>query len=168
MLPAVFARMRGRKYVVSAVVFFLVFSLIYVLLDRLNGGYARMAEEYGVFLVVLNVFLNVIMAAGSALLMNLSTAYVSLSGREGKGTFLGSAAVFFGMLTYGCTSCVVAFFAAIGITLSVAVLPLAGLPYKLVSLALVLLGLAWLLIEIRRGRCRMKKKPDPEESGPAQ
>ncbi len=161
MLKAVLLTLKQKNNLLAGVVYFVLFSVIYYLLDLLNGGYGAMAETYGVALVAVNVAINVVMAFGTAFLMMLSTAYVKFSGKEGKGTFLGSAAVFFGMLTYGCTSCVISFFAAIGIAFSVAVLPLAGLPYKLVSLALVGLGLLWLMLEIKRGRCKIRK-PAPE------
>jgi len=156
MLKDVLNLQTQKKYIISAVMFFAVFSVIYFLLDRLNGGYLKMQENYGIFLVIVNIFLNILMASISALMMNLSTAYMHLSGKEGKGTFFGNIAVFFGMLTYGCTSCVIAFFAAIGITLSVAVLPLAGLPYKIIALILLLVGFTWLLLEIKRGKCKVK------------
>lgn len=161
MLKAVLLTLKQKNNLLAGAVYFILFSVIYYLLDLLNGGYGAMAETYGAGLVALNIAINVVMAAGTAFLMMLSTAYVKFSGKEGKGTFLGSAAVFFGMLTYGCTSCVIAFFASIGIAFSVAVLPLAGLPYKLVSLVLVGLGLVWLMLEIKRGRCKIRK-PVPE------
>jgi hypothetical protein len=150
--------MKKPKYLFGAIIFFAGFSVIYFLLDHLNGGYRYLAEEFGMNLVVVNITLNIIMAALSAFMMMLSTAYVKLSGKEGKGTFFGSFAVLFGMLTYGCTSCVIAFFASIGITLAVAVLPLAGLPYKLIALGLLLVGFVWLLFEVKRGKCRVPKK----------
>ncbi|MFA5006870.1 MAG: hypothetical protein WC509_05355 [Candidatus Izemoplasmatales bacterium] len=158
MLREAMAMMRKRPMVLGAAAYFILFSVIYLVLDRLNGGYAAMAAAYGGWLVAVNVALNVAMAGLTAFMMTLSTAYVKLSGREGKGTFLGSAAVFFGMLTYGCTSCVVSFFAAIGIALSVAVLPFAGLPYKLIALGIVVLGVVLLVLEVRRGRCRVRRK----------
>jgi hypothetical protein len=116
-----------------------------------------MIRDYGIYLVVINIFINFLMALISSTMMNFSTAFMSLSGKEGKGTFFGNIAVFFGMLTYGCTSCVIAFFAAIGITLSVAILPLAGLPYKIVAFVILIAGFIWLLIEIKQGKCKVKK-----------
>ncbi len=162
MLDAVWKLIRGKKFVLAGVIYGLVFAFIYFLLDRLNGGYASMAGAYGWVLVGVNVFLNVVMTMVSALMMVLSMAYVSLSGKEGKGTFFGNVAVFFGMLTYGCTSCVISFFAAIGITLSVAVLPLAGLPYKLIAFAILIAGFVWLLLEIKAGKC---KRPPVKDAG---
>ncbi len=160
MLDAAWKMIQGKKYVVAGAIYAVVFATVYFLLDRLNGGYAAMAAAYGWVLVGVNVFLNVVMTSVSALMMVLSTAFVTLSGKEGKGTFFGNIAVFFGMLTYGCTSCVISFFAAIGITLSVAVLPLAGLPYKLIAFAILIAGFVWLLLEIKAGKCKRRPVKD--------
>lgn len=156
LLTSVLEMQKNKKYILSGFVFFSIFMIIYFLLDYLNGGYYEMRNNYGLFLVVVNIILNVIMAFTSSIMMNFSSAYLSLSGKEGKGTFFGNIAVFFGMLTYGCTSCVISFFAAVGITFSVAVLPLAGLPYKLISLVILLLGFLWLIYEIKKGKCKIK------------
>ena len=157
MLRTVIEMQKQKTYLISGIAFFSFFMVIYYMLDRLNGGYIEMKVEYGLYLVIINILLNVIMALTSATMMNFSTAFLSLSGKEGKGTFFGNIAVFFGMLTYGCTSCVVAFFAAIGITLSVAVLPLAGLPYKLIAFVILMIGFGWLVLEIKKGKCKVKK-----------
>ena len=119
-------------------------------------GYQEMADTYGLTLVITNIFLNIIMSFLSALLMNLSQAMVQLKGKEGKAQSFGFFSVLFGILTYGCTSCVIAFFASIGIAFSVAVLPLAGLPYKLISLILIMIGLIWIRHELNRGSCQVK------------
>lgn len=148
---------KQKKYILSGFLFFAVFITIYYLLDYLNGGYQEMISDYGLILVIVNIVLNVTMAIISSTMMNFSSAFLSLSGKEGKGTFFWNIAVFFGMLTYGCTSCVISFFATIGITLSVAVLPLAGLPYKLISFLILIIGFVWLVFEIKKGKCKIKK-----------
>lgn len=155
---------KNRGFLISFGAFFFIYGALYTVLDTLNGGYAEMALEYGSWLVVLNIFLNVTMSFLSAAMMNWSSAFVKLSGKEGKGTFLSSAAVLFGMLTYGCTSCVIAFFAAIGITFSVMILPFAGLPYKLLALVLLIAGAVWLIAEIKRGKCKLPKAASNETS----
>ncbi len=157
MLSTVIQMQKQKKYILSGFLFFAVFITIYYLLDYLNGGYQEMISDYGLILVIVNIVLNVTMAIISSTMMNFSSAFLSLSGKEGKGTFFGNIAVFFGMLTYGCTSCVISFFATIGITLSVAVLPLAGLPYKLISFLILIIGFVWLVFEIKKGKCKIKK-----------
>ncbi|MBU0996600.1 MAG: hypothetical protein KKE16_00980 [Firmicutes bacterium] len=162
MFNTVIEMQKQKKYIIQGSIFLGFFLVIYFLLDRLNGGYALMVENYGVYLVIINILINIFMSFASAFMMNLSTALVKLTGKEGKGTFLSSIAVFFGMLTYGCTPCVIAFFATIGITLSIAVLPLAGLPYKLISVLIIVLGFIWLRYEINHVKCKIPTKDENE------
>ncbi|PKK92550.1 MAG: hypothetical protein CVV61_09170 [Tenericutes bacterium HGW-Tenericutes-6] len=145
-----------KKYVLQGLVFFTLFIVIYTIVDRLNMTYSEMRETYGLYLVILNIFFNLIMSFLSALLMNLSTAMVELKGKEGVASSFGALSVVFGILTYGCTSCVIAFFASIGIAFSVIALPLAGFPYKILSLLIILIGLFWMTREIKNGKCKIK------------
>lgn len=145
-----------KKYLIQGIIFLIFFMLIFTVLDGLNLSYPEMITQYGTFLVVINITLNIVMSFSSALLMNLSTAMAELKGREGKSTSFGFVSVLFGILTYGCTSCVIAFFASIGIVFSVIALPLAGLPYKLISLLLILIGLFFITKEIQKGACTVK------------
>lgn len=156
MLPLVIAMQKEKRFVIQGIITFIFFLVLYFLIDKLSGGYGAMVETFGIYLVMINVLLNVIMSFTSAVMMNLSTALVKTTGKEGKGTFLSSIAVLFGMLTYGCTPCVIAFFATIGIAFSVAVLPLAGLPYKFISLAILSIGYIWLIHEIKKSSCKIK------------
>jgi len=121
-------------------------------------SYKDMMVEYGMFLVILNIFMNIIMSILSTLLMNLSTVMVEINGKESGASNLGFVSILFGILTYGCTSCVIAFFAAIGISFSVIALPLAGFPYKIISLILIIVGLLIVLKQIKSGSCKLKLK----------
>ncbi len=143
------------KYMIQGFIFFILFIIIYTVVDGLNLSYEEMAIQYSPLLVGVNITINVILSLGSAMLMNLSTAMVVLKGKEGKASTFGSISVLFGILTYGCTSCVIAFFASIGIAFSVVALPLAGLPYKLISIVLILIGLIWMYREIEHGVCKV-------------
>jgi hypothetical protein len=155
MLSLVLQKQKTPKFIISFMVYTVFFIIIYFLLDTLNGGYFDMELQYGMYLVYINIALNIVMSILSAVMFNLSSALVDLTKKEGKGTFMTMFSVLFGVLTYGCTSCVIAFFAVVGITFSVAVLPMAGLPYKLISLALLILGFFWLLREIKRSQCKL-------------
>jgi hypothetical protein len=119
-------------------------------------SYADMAIEFGTYLVVINISLNILMALLSTAMMHLSTSMVDLKGREGKGSSLGFISILFGILTYGCTSCVIAFFASIGIAFSVIALPLAGLPYKFISLFIIGLGIFFIIRQLNHGACKVK------------
>ncbi|MDT8336327.1 MAG: hypothetical protein RQ856_00715 [Candidatus Izemoplasmatales bacterium] len=157
MFTTILSMQKEKQYIIQGLIVFIVFLGLYTLLDYLNIGYSGMLDEYGIFLVIGNVLLNVIMAFISAFMWNVSTALVKLAGKEGKGSFISGLAIIFGMLTYGCTPCVIAFFSVIGITFAVAVLPLAGLPYKLLSLLLLILGFLWLKYETNHVKCKIDK-----------
>lgn len=149
-------KQKSKKYIIQGLMFFFVFNLIYFIVDSLNMSYTEMIATYGLYLVIINITLNVTMSFFSAVLMNLSTAMVELKGKEGKASNFGFFSVLFGILTYGCTSCVIAFFASVGIAFSVIALPLAGLPYKLISLVLIAIGLFWMKKELDKGACQVK------------
>ncbi len=145
-----------RKYIIQGVIFFILILAIYTIIDRLNMPYQEMISTFGLYLVIINIITNLLMSFLSAFLMNLSTAMVELKGREGKSSSFGILSIIFGILTYGCTSCIIVFFASIGIAFSVIALPLAGYPYKIVSLILVLIGIFWIKREIDHGKCKIK------------
>lgn len=156
MFKAAIQKQKTKKYVVQGIVFFTFFIVIYTIIDSLNMSYATMSETFGLYLVVVNIMTNIVMATLSTLLMNLSTAMVELKGKEGKGSTLGFLSILFGILTYGCTGCVIAFFASIGIAFSVIALPLAGFPYKLIALLLIAVGLYVIYRELEFGACKVK------------
>lgn len=158
MTQSVIAMLLTKKYIIQWIGFFVFFMGIYTLLDSFNMSYAAMQMRFGTFTVVLHISLNVVMAALVSLLLNMSAANAALkTGKETKGSNLGFFSVMFGALTYGCTPCVIGFFASLGIAFSVAVLPLAGLPYKLISLVLIIGGLIWTHYEIERSTCPLPK-----------
>lgn len=139
-----------KKYIIQGIIFLSVFLFLYFILDYLNMGYKEMIRSYGLYLVIINITLNILMATLSMFLLNFSTAMAELKGSEGKASNFGFLSVIFGIFTYGCTSCVIAFLGSIGIAFSVIALPLAGLPYKLISLVLLIIGLVWLRYEIEK------------------
>ncbi|QVK16851.1 hypothetical protein KHQ81_07975 [Mycoplasmatota bacterium] len=147
-------RRKGMLYLIIGS--FIFFTGMYILLDYFNGGYYLMVKNYGIYLVILNMIVNMVMSFISALMISISTVYFKQSGKEGKGTAFTGLSVIFGILTYGCTPCVIAFFGSIGITFSVMVLPLAGFPYKLISLFIVVIGFFWLKYEIKHAKCKIK------------
>lgn len=158
MLTTVLQMQKEKKAILSLLGYFTFFMVIYTVVDSLNMSYENMVNQYGTYLVVLNIVINILMSGLSAVMFNFSTALVKVNGKEGKATNLANFSILFGLLTYGCTSCVIAFFAVIGITFSVAVLPLAGLPYKLIALVLLAVGLVWLIYEIKNTKCKVPTK----------
>ena len=157
MIKIALTQLKTKKMILQGILFFGTFMVLYSMIDSLNLPYASMAVEYGYGLVILNILLNLVMAFGSALMLNLSTVMASLKGKESLGSNLSFVSVLFGILTYGCTPCVIAFFASVGIAFSVIALPYAGLPYKFISLFLIGIGLIWTLWEIENGKCKVKQ-----------
>jgi hypothetical protein len=147
--------LKTKKMMLQGFAFFAFFMVIYTMIDGFNLSYPAMQEQYGSYLVAINILLNFTMALLSALLLNLSTAMAALKGKDSKGSNLSFVSVLFGILTYGCTPCVIAFFASVGIAFSVIALPLAGLPYKLISLMLIIIGILWTIREIKFGQCKV-------------
>lgn len=154
MIEQVHALLKTKKYMMQMLGFFLFFMLIYTILDGFNMSYEVMRENYGFSLVLTNIGLNILMAVLASLLLNMSSANAALKGgKETKGSNLGFFSVLFGVLTYGCTPCVISFFASVGIAFSVLALPLGGLPYKFISLFFIMIGLWWSYREIQRSTC---------------
>lgn len=156
MFNTLLSMQKEKKYIIQGTIFFSLFLLLYFILDTLNLSYPEMAQEYGYYLVFINIFLNILMAFTSAFMWNISTGLVKLTGKEGKGSFVSGFAYIFGLLTYGCTPCVIALFSTIGLTFTVAVLPLAGLPYKFMAFGLLILGFLWLRHEANHVKCKVK------------
>ncbi|HKM23949.1 MAG TPA: hypothetical protein VJY11_04145 [Erysipelothrix sp.] len=129
--------------------FFSVFIIMYTLLDSFNISYKEMAQTYGFYLVVLNIATNIVMALISAHMLVLSTNQF----KELKSANMSFLSIVFGIFTYGCTTCVITFLASIGISFSVMVLPLAGFPYKMISLAIIIIGYFWTKREISNTVC---------------
>ena len=156
MLTYVIQKQWKPNFLLLNAFYFAFFLFIYTLVDSFNLSYEAMNAQFGLWLVVLNVAMNILMAFLSMMMLGLTSAQFELSGKESKGSNLSFISVFFGILTYGCTPCVISFFAAIGISFSVIALPFAGFPYKLLSLVMLLMGLVWVIHSIQKTVCKIK------------
>lgn len=163
MIKIAFQKLKERKYIIQGILFLFLFLAIYIILDYLN--YREAFPKPTNTWIILNLFIDLIMATASMLLMNLSTVMVELKSGSDKGSNLGFFSVLFGIFTYGCTSCVVTFLAAVGISFSPTIFPFIhvwyGIVYKLLSLVLLFIGLSIVLYNISKGTCKVKfKKKD--------
>lgn|SRR5690554_60212 len=160
MISFAFNKLKERKFIIQGIIFFLIFTVLYFILDYLNVR--ELNESPSTLWFISNIVLNIIIGLSSALLMNLSTIMVELKASGERASNLGFISVLFGILTYGCTSCVVIFFAAIGISFSPAIFPFIdvwyGMLYKFLSLGLVGLGISLVLYNISKGKCKVKLK----------
>ncbi|MCK9471000.1 MAG: hypothetical protein M0Q88_04525 [Bacilli bacterium] len=146
-MSLILENLKQKKFLIQSLIFFSLFIIIFFILDYLNMSYTEMSNTYGIYLVLINIFLNIIMAILSAVL--LISSEIMIKGT--KSSNLGFIAIIFGMFTYGCTTCLIAFFANLGIILSIMVLPFAGLPYKLISLVLIIIGSIITIRKINKG-----------------
>lgn len=137
-----------------SLIMFAGYLLIFSVIDYLNVPYLEMARTYSWSLVIINIFLNITMSAISAYIFSLHEDFIKQSTQTIKGSNAPIYASLFGILTYGCTPCVISFFAMIGINFSVMALPWAGLPYKLISLAILLVG-AWFVQRQTKKACKI-------------
>ena len=65
MIKAVFMEQTKRKYIIQGIILLIVFMFLYTLLDYFNGGYQEMIKNYGLFLVIINISINLIMSLAS-------------------------------------------------------------------------------------------------------
>ena len=155
MLTIVLQKQKEKKFILMNIAFLLFFVALYTTIDLFNLSYAEMANQFSIWLVIANIFINLLMAGLSTMMLTFSSAQFDLTGKESKASNLSFASVLFGILTYGCTPCVISFFAAIGITFGVIALPWAGFPYKLISLAILLLGSIWIIHRLTKTTCKI-------------
>lgn len=156
MLTLVLQKQKQKKFILMNLLFFAFFMFIYTLIDSFNMSYAAMALMYSPWLVVANIVINIVMAALATMMMTFSSAQFDFIGKESKASNLSFVSVLFGILTYGCTPCVISFFAALGISFGVIALPLAGFPYKFISLAILLIGFLWIVYRLKKTSCTIK------------
>lgn len=135
--------------------FLLSFLFINFVVDYLNLPYTQMYQTYGLLLVTINIGLNIVMSLIAALTLTLSVINIKIKGKDTKASSVSFISVLFSVMTYGCTSCVISFLAIFNITYSVAVLPFAGLPYKFITVIILLLGLIYTKYEINQP-CKVK------------
>lgn len=133
---------------------FVLYLVIFFTIDYLNMPYPEMIVQEGVVVTSLHIILNGVMASLSTYLFKLHEGIFQQIGREVKGNNTPIYAALFGILTYGCTPCVISFFAAIGIQLSIVALPWAGLPYKLISLLILVVGI-WFSLNQQKKICKI-------------
>lgn len=155
MFRAVLKMQKQKKYIISFISYLTIFSVIYFMLDYLSGGYGPLIKDYGIYLVIINIVLNLLMASISALMFNFSTAQVSLTRRGESTGYLSFLGVVLGFFTYGCTSCMITFLGVLGISFGVYMLPLHNLPYKLLGFVILLVSLLLQRYLINNAKCKI-------------
>lgn len=162
MLRAVISEAKTKKYILYFVFSFILFFGLYVFLDfEGNTNYSVMKAEFGILIVSIHIFINILIAVLSSVMVIFSIINFNLSKVEPKGSSAIPFLTFlFGLLTFGCTGCVVAFFSAVGIAFSPIILPSGNLIWKLVALLLVITGFVWIMYSIEHTKCKIKNGGD--------
>ncbi len=138
---------------------FILFLGLYTFLDfEGNTNYKIMTDNFGITIVIIHIFINIIIGILSAIMVGFSIINYNLTKIEPKGSNAIPFFTFiFGLLTFGCTGCIVAFFSAIGIAFSPIIFPAGNLLWKFIALILVILGFVWIMYSIEHTKCKIKK-----------
>jgi hypothetical protein len=137
---------------------FVLFLGLYIFLDfEGNTNYVIMTQNFGFGVVVLHIVINILIAILTSIMVGFSIINYQLNKVEVTGSnAIPFLSFIFGVLTFGCTSCVVAFLAAIGIAFTPLVLPNGNLLWKLAALLFVILGFIWVMYSINKSQCKVK------------
>ena len=159
MLLIIKQQAKQRNNILLMVLLFLGFFALYVFLDfEGNTNYQLMTANFGIGVTITHIVINILIAILSSIMVAFSIINYKLTKIEPKGSNAIPFLTFiFGILTFGCTSCVVAFLAAVGIAFSPLVLPNGNLLWKLGALLFVIVGFVWIMYSIQNTKCNIKK-----------
>jgi hypothetical protein len=158
MLEIVYKKAFERNHIILFFILLLVFFGLYVFLDfEGNTNYTTMINNFGLAVTFTHIFINLLIAFLSSVMVTFSTINYKLTKKEPVGSnALPFITFLFGVLTFGCTSCVVAFLAAVGIAFTPVILPNGNLIWKFAALAIVILGFIWIMYSIKNTKCKVK------------
>ncbi len=158
MIQLIYKKALERKNIILFIFLFLFFMYIYAFLDyEGNTNYYFMTENFGIHITIIHITINIIIALLSSIMVLFSIINQRLTSKEP----LGSNAIpfitfLFGLLTFGCTGCVVAFLTSIGIAFTPIILPNGNLLWKLAALLLVVIGFIFVMYQIKNTKCEVK------------
>lgn len=158
MLHIIYQKAFEKTNIILFAVLLLVFFALYVFLDfEGNTNYSIMTQQYGIMVTITHIFVNILIALLSSVMVTFSTINYRLTKKEPVGSnALPFITFLFGVLTFGCTSCVVAFLSAVGIAFTPVIFPNGNLLWKFAALGLVVLGFIWIMYSIQHTKCKVK------------
>lgn len=159
MLTLIRQQAKQRNNILMFGLLFVFFLALYIFLDfEGNTNYSIMISNYGIGITLVHIFINVIIGVLSSIMVGFSIINYRLTKIEPKGSNAVPFLTFiFGILTFGCTSCVVAFLSAIGIAFTPIVFPNGNLLWKLVALLFVVIGFIFVMYSIHNTKCKIKE-----------
>ncbi|MFP4287167.1 MAG: hypothetical protein ACLFRI_05660 [Candidatus Izemoplasmataceae bacterium] len=158
MLQIVWSEQKKRKNILIWLTIFLFVAFLYMFFDYLAyRSYTVMFEDLGGFVFSVHMILNVSMALLTSLMLSLTQIKLNLTKVEPVGSnTIPVLSFIFALLTFGCTPCVVAFFAAVGIAFTPIVFPMGNLLWKVILLFFILASMGYILYSIDKGTCKAK------------
>lgn len=159
MLQLVKTESLKTKNILIMVFVFFFFIGLYTFLDfEGQTNYTTFISNFGVGIVSIHIIINVIIALLSSVMVTFSIINYQLHNSEPVGSNAIPFLTFlFGLLTFGCTGCVVAFFSAVGIAFTPIILPAGNLLWKVLALLFTIAGFIWIMYSIQNGKCKVKK-----------
>jgi hypothetical protein len=137
------------------VFFFVTFLLLYTTLDFLNqGGYYEMYVNSSILIVMMHVILNIVISFIAAYTQD-NAKVINLQRKNL--TNLSVAGLGLGIITFGCTPCVVSFFLTFGITITLFVSPVATLFFKIIALLITICGYIITKYYLSKYGCKIKR-----------
>lgn len=166
MLSAVYQEAKSKYNIIMILGIFAFFFGLYVFLDfEGNGNYTNLIDKFGMGIFILHITINVLIAALTSIMVSFSIINFRLFKFEPKGSNAIPLVTFlFGLLTFGCTGCVVAFLSAVGIAFSPIILPNGNLIWKFVALLIIIAGFIWIMYSIQHTKCKIKKEDKDEKN----
>lgn len=158
MLNIIYKKSFERNYIFLQIGLFIFFTGLYIFLDfEGNTNYFVMVDSFGLGVTLIHILVNIIIGFLSMIMVSYSIINYQFTKKDVPGSnAIPLISFIFGILTFGCTSCVVAFLASVGIAFTPVLLPNGNLLFKFAALLIVLLGFFWVLYKLEHTTCEVK------------
>jgi hypothetical protein len=158
MLSMVLSEQKKRKNILIWLTIFMFVATLYMFFDYLAyRSYRVMLDDLGGFIFSIHIGLNLAMAFLTSAMLSLTQIKLNLTKVEPVGSnTIPVVSFLFALLTFGCTPCVVAFLAAVGIAFTPIVFPMGNLLWKVILLLFIIASTGYILYSIDKGTCKAK------------
>jgi hypothetical protein len=157
MLTLVWEKQKERKFIQLFILMWAFVYGLYLFLDVLYyGSINAMVNSLSPGLIVVHQITNLVIAGIATVMLSFSQIQLVLTKKEPLGgNSIPFSSFIFGLLTFGCAPCVITFLSVIGIAFTPLVLPFGNLVWKLILLAFMGLGMAFVIKRIQNTVCKI-------------
>ncbi len=157
MLTLVWEKQKERKFIQLFILMWAFVYGLYLFLDVLYyGSINAMVNSLSPGLIVVHQITNLVIAGIATVMLSFSQIQLVLTKKEPLGgNSIPFSSFIFGLLTFGCAPCVITFLSVIGIAFTPLVLPFGNLVWKLILLAFMGLGMAFVIKRIQNTACKI-------------